>query len=146
MAARAYRVNARITVPQVRLIGSAGEQLGIVSREEALRLAMEQGLDLVEVAPQAEPPVCRILDYGRLRYLQAKKEREARKGQRSTALRQVRFRPNISDHDLSAKVRKARELLEGGAKVKVSVFFRGREVTHPENGMVLLKRVAEELK
>ncbi len=114
--------------------------------DKALQLAREEGLDLVEVAPNAEPPVCRILDYGKLRYLHAKKEREARKNQKSTALREVRFRPNIGEHDLSSKVRKLKELLEDGAKVKVAVLFRGRQITHSELGLALLKQVADEVK
>lgn len=108
-------------------------------------MAREHDLDLVEVAPTASPPVCRILDYGKLKYLQEKKEREARKGQKSAEVREVRFRTRIGDHDVESKVRKVRELLDDGARVKVAVFFRGREVTHPELGIGLLKRIAEEL-
>lgn len=130
----------------MRVIGNAGEQLGIMPLEQALRLAREKQLDLVEVAPHAQPPVCRLLDYGKLRYFQTKKEREARKAQKLTIVREVRFRPNISEHDMAPKTRKVRELLEEGAKVKLSVFFRGREVTHPELGLSLLKRIADELK
>lgn len=133
-------------VPQVRVISATGEQLGVLPTREALRVAREQGLDLVEVAPNENPPVCRILDYGKLRYLQAKKDRESKKTQKVTELREVRFRPNIGDHDLEAKIRKARELLGDGAKVKVSVFHRGREMTHLELGLGLLKRVAEAVK
>ena len=113
---------------------------------DALNLAREKNLDLVEVSPTADPPVCRILDYGKLRYLHAKKIKESRKSQKSTILREVRFRPNIGVHDLEAKIRKVKELLKDGAKVRVSVFFRGREVTHPELGMSLLKRVADTMK
>jgi len=113
---------------------------------DALDLAIQQELDLVEVSPNAEPPVCRILDYGKLRYLHAKKMKDSRKSQKSQNLREVRFRPNIGRHDLEAKTRKVKELLNEGAKVKVGVFFRGREVTHPELGMTLLKQVAEDVK
>ena len=113
--------------------------------QDALTLAQERGLDLVEVAPGADPPVCRLLDYGRFRYVQTKREREARKGQKSTALREVRFRPAIGQHDLDAKYRTIQKLLDTGAKVKVSVLFRGRAITHPELGVNLLRRVAEGL-
>ena len=130
----------------MRVIGNAGEQLGILSSDKALALAREQGLDLVEVAPNSEPPVCRILDFGKLRYLAAKKERGARKNQKSTGLREVRFRPNIGEHDLLSKVRKVKQLLEDGAKVKAAVVFRGRQITHSELGLVLLKQVADEVK
>ena len=111
----------------------------------ALDLARERGLDLVEVAPQASPPVCRILDYGKLRYLSSKKEREAKKSQKNTALREVRFRPHIGAHDFTSKIRKVKELIDDGSKVKVAVVFRGREVTHREIGVSLLKRVADEV-
>ena len=112
---------------------------------QALNLARESGLDLVEVAPNASPPVCRILDYGKLRYLYSKKEREAKKSQKTSELREVRLRPRIGTHDFSAKVRKVKELIEDGSKVKVAVVFRGREVTHPELGFSLLKRVADQI-
>ncbi len=128
------------------MIGNEDEQLGIVPIQEALAMARDQGLDLVEVAPNSDPPVCRILDYGKLRYLHSKKEREARKNQKFTELREVRFRPNIGDHDLFAKVRKIRELLNDGAKVKLAVRFRGREVAHSELGLALLKQVTDVMK
>jgi translation initiation factor IF-3 len=121
-------------------------QLGVLDTQDALKLARERDLDLVEVAPQAEPPVCRLLDYGRFRYMQAKKEKESRKSQKYTLLREVRFRPRIGQHDLDAKTRLVSKLLVEGAKVKVSVMFRGREMTHPELGMSLLRRVAASLK
>ena len=127
------------------MIADEGEQLGVMQVPQALILAKERGLDLVEVAPNAEPPVCRLLDYGKLRYLYSKKEREAKKSQKNTALREVRFRPKIGLHDFSSKVRKVRQLLNDGSKVKVAVVFRGREMTHPELGMSLLKRVADEV-
>jgi translation initiation factor IF-3 len=116
-----------------------------MSVPQALTLARERGLDLVEVAPNAVPPVCRILDYGKLRYLYSKKEREAKKSQKNTALREVRFRPHIGSHDFTSKVRKVRELIDDGAKVKVAVVFRGRELAHREIGVSLLKRVADEM-
>ena len=113
---------------------------------QALQKAREWDLDLVEVAPNSDPPVCRVLDYGKLRYLSAKKERESRKGQKGTELREVRFRPNIGSHDLQAKTRKVRELIQEGSKVKLTVRFRGREAAHNELGLSVLKRVADELK
>ena len=113
---------------------------------QALQKAREWDLDLVEVAPNSDPPVCRVLDYGKLRYLSAKKDRESRKGQKSTELREVRFRPNIGTHDLEAKTRKVRELINDGSKVKLTVRFRGREAAHNEIGLSVLKRVADDLK
>ncbi len=114
--------------------------------QDAMNLAQQKNLDLVEVSATADPPVCRILDYGKLRYLHSKKVKESKKSQKSTVMREVRFRPNIGTHDLEAKTRKVKNLLEDGTKVRVAVFFRGREMTHPELGMSLLKRVAEQLK
>ncbi len=113
---------------------------------EALERARGSDLDLVEVAPQAAPPVCRLLDYGKFRFMQTKKQRETRKGQRTGLMREVRFRPRIGDHDIGAKARQVRKLLAEGSKVKVSVMFRGREITHPELGTTLLRRIAESLK
>jgi translation initiation factor IF-3 len=130
----------------VLLIGGENQKLGVMPISEALQLAQEQGLDLVEVAPQADPPVCRILDYGKYKYDQAKKEREARKHQRHVMLREVRMKVKIDSHDLDLKTRTAEKLLREGDKVKVSVMFRGREVTHPELGRGLLERIYEQLK
>jgi translation initiation factor IF-3 len=113
---------------------------------QAIRLAQEAEVDLVEVAPNSEPPVCRLLDYGKLRYLTAKKDRESRKGQKSTELREVRFRPNIGSHDLESKTRKVRELILDGSKVKLTVRFRGREAAHQQLGLAVLKRVADDLR
>jgi translation initiation factor IF-3 len=144
--ARQYRVNERINSPQVRVIGENGEQLGVMAVGEALRAARTAEVDLVEVAPNSDPPVCRLLDYGKLRYLTSKKDRESKKGQKSTELREVRFRPNIGTHDLEAKTRKVKELIEDGAKVKLTVRFRGREATHQQIGLGVLKRVADDLK
>ena len=144
--ARQYRINEQIRVPQVRVIGENGEQLGVMPIEKALQMARNSDLDLVEVAPNADPPVVRLLDYGKLRYLYAKKERESKRGQKSTELREVRFRPNIGEHDLEAKMRKVREFIEDGAKVKLTVRFRGREAVHQQLGLSVLKRIADELK
>lgn len=130
----------------MRVIGEDGAQLGVMSVGQALQKAREWDLDLVEVAPNSDPPVCRVLDYGKLRYLSAKKDRESRKGQKSTELREVRFRPNIGTHDLEAKTRKVRELIQDGSKVKLTVRFRGREAAHNEIGLSVLKRVADDLK
>ena len=129
----------------VRVIGEDGEQLGILTVHDALLLAREKGLDLVEVAPTNDPPVCRLLDYGRFKYVQTKKEREARKSQKSTALREMRMRPGIGQHDLDAKFRTVQKLLATGAKVKLSVIFRGRSIAHPELGVELLKKMAQGL-
>jgi len=139
-------VNQRIRAREVRLIGEKGEQLGILPRLQALQLAREQGLDLVEVAPTATPPVCRLLDYGKYKYEQTKKERRAKKSQKVGLLKEIRFRPKIEEHDLQAKIRTVRKLLEEGNKVRVLVRFRGREVIYPELGWKVLKKVAEALK
>jgi translation initiation factor IF-3 len=114
--------------------------------QQARQLASEHELDLVEVAPNADPPVCRLVDYGKLRYEYAKRDRESRKGQKNAELREVRFRPNIGPHDMESKMRKVRELIGAGSKVKITVRFRGREVAHQQMGLDLLKRVADELK
>ena len=114
--------------------------------EHALQMARQNSVDLVEVAPNAEPPVCRLLDYGKLRYLYSKKERESKKAQKNTELREVRFRPNIGQHDLEAKLRKVKEFIEEGAKVKLTVRFRGREAVHQQLGLSLLKRMADDMK
>jgi translation initiation factor IF-3 len=136
------RVNQMITAKEVRLVGEKGEQLGIMPLSQAQEIARKHSLDLVEVAPTAVPPVCRLLDYGKYKYQQAKKEQEIRKSQKVSLLREIRLRPKIGDHDFEAKARSARKLLADGAKVKVTVLFRGREVTHPELGWKLLQRMA----
>ena len=128
------------------VVGDDGEQLGTMQTSEAIQLAQEKGLDLVEVAPAAKPPVCRLLDYGKFRYLQTKKERDARKGQKTSLLREVRFRPRIGDHDIEAKKRQVKKLLDEGAKVKLTVMFRGREITHQDIGVELLRGIAEAFK
>ena len=140
------RVNERIRAKEVRLVGEKGEQLGIMPLSQALDTARKYNLDLVEVAPTAAPPVCRLLDYGKFKYEQTKKERELKRSQKSSLLREVRLRPKIGDHDFEAKARIAKKLLDGGDKVKVTVWFRGREITHPELGFKLLQRMAEVLK
>ena len=127
------------------IIDDEGHKLGVTPINQALEMARERGLDLVEVAPNANPPVCRILDYGKFKYEQAKKEREAHKHQKQATLREVRFKPKIGTHDIDFKTKVVKKLLEGGDKVKVSVMFRGREITHPEIGRELLLRIAGNL-
>jgi translation initiation factor IF-3 len=126
-------------------VGEKGEQLGIMPIIQARETARKHNLDLVEVAPTAEPPVCRLLDYGKYRYEQAKKEREQRKSQKVSLLREVRLRPKIGSHDFESKIRMAKKLLGGGDRVKVTVRFRGREITHPEIGWRLIQRMTEQL-
>ncbi len=140
------RVNERIKTKEVRLVGEKGEQLGIMPLYQALEVARKQNLDLVEVAATAVPPVCRLLDYGKYKYEQAKKERELRRRQKTSLLREVRLRPKIDNHDFEAKARSVRKLLDSGDKVKVTVMFRGREITHLEFGWKLLRRMTETLK
>jgi len=130
----------------VLIIDDEGHKLGVTPIIQALEMARERGLDLVEVAPNANPPVCRILDYGKFKYEQAKKEREAHKHQKQATLREVRFKPKIGTHDVDFKTKVVKKLLEGGDKVKVSVMFRGREITHPEIGRELLLRISGNLK
>lgn len=135
------RVNDRIRVREVRLIGADGQQAGVVATDQALRLAVEAGLDLVEVAPQANPPVCRIMDYAKYRYEQEKQERESRQHQRHAHLKELRFRPQIDDHDYQTKLRSLVRFLKRGDKVKVTIVFRGREMAHQEFGHRLLARL-----
>lgn len=139
------RINQMIRAQEVRLVGEKGEQLGIMPLSQAQDFARKHDIDLVEVAPSAVPPVCRLLDYGKYKYQQAKKEQEMRKSQKISLLREIRLRPKIGDHDFEAKARKARKLLADGDKVKVTVLFRGREITHPELGGKLLQRMTEAL-
>jgi len=135
-----------IRAKEVRLVGDKGEQLGIMPLSQAQETARKYNLDLVEVAPTAAPPVCRLLDYGKYKYEQAKKEQEIKKSQKVSLLREIRLRPKIGDHDFEAKARTARKLLTDGAKVKVTILFRGREITHPELGWKLLQRMSDSLK
>lgn len=129
----------------MRLIGPDGQNHGVVSIDEALKIAQEAGLDLVEVAPNSSPPVCRVLDYGKFQYERAKKDREARKAQTKIEVKEIRLRPKTSDHHRSFKVRNARRWLEDGKKVRVRIRFRGREITYPEIALTDLKKIAEEL-
>jgi translation initiation factor IF-3 len=134
-----------IRASEVRLIGADGEQVGIMPLTEALTRAAEAHLDLVEVAPQANPPVCRIMDYGKFKYLQSKKTQEARKKQTVIQVKEVKFRPKIEDHDVAFKVKNIRRFLAQKDKTKISLIFRGREIAHPQIGIDLLNRVAAEL-
>ena len=139
------RVNHQIRISPVRLVGADGQQVGVVPIEEAQRAAREAGLDLVEVAPMARPPVVKIMDYGKYRFEQAKAARAARKKQHNIQVKEVKYRPGISDHDFEFKTRHARAFLEEGNKVKLTMMFRGRQVTHPELGREVLDRVYNEL-
>jgi translation initiation factor IF-3 len=135
--------NRRIRAREVRLIGEDGEQLGVVPLQKALQIAYERGLDLVQVASTMTPPVCRLLDYGKYKYEQTKKERKAKRGQRVGLLKEVRLRPKIEEHDLQAKIKTTKKLLEEGNKVRLFLRFRGREVIYPELGWNVLRKVAE---
>jgi translation initiation factor IF-3 len=139
------RVNDRIRVPEVRLIGDDGKQIGVVKTPEALRYAQERDLDLVEVAPDARPPVCRVLDYSKYKYEQAQKQKQARKHQQQITIREIKFRPKIAQNDYDTKKGHVIRFLKGKDKVKVTIMFRGREVAHPERGVALLERLADEL-
>ena len=139
------RTNDRIRVPEVRLVGPAGEQVGVVRIEDALRLAQEADLDLVEVAPNSKPPVVKIMDYGKFKYEQAQKLKEARRNQANTILKEVRFRLKIDKHDYETKRKRAEGFLQAGDKVKAMILFRGREQSRPEQGVRLLQRFAEDV-
>lgn len=141
-----HRINQRIRVPEVRVVLEDGTQLGVLSREAALAAAEERGLDLVEIAPRSRPPVCRITDYGRFKYEQAKKQKAAKKHSSSMELKEIKFRPKIERHDLEFKVKHIRRFLEEGNKCRLVVQFRGREIVHPQTGLAVLDRVVEEVK
>jgi len=138
-------VNREITARSIRLVGADGEMVGVVSLRDALLAAEDAGLDLVEIAPQAEPPVCKILDYGKYKYEAQKKAAEARKKQKIIEVKEIKLRPNIDDNDYDVKMRSARRFLEEGDKVKVTMRFRGREMAHQDLGMKVLVRVRDEL-
>ncbi|CAN5209582.1 translation initiation factor IF-3 [soil metagenome] len=139
------RINRQIRISPVRVINPDGEQLGILPIDRAIEIAEEQGLDLVEVAPMARPPVCRIMDYGKFRYEEQRSAREARKKQHHVQIKEVKMRPGIEDHDYAFKMRHARRFLEEGNKVKLTMMFRGRQMAHPEFGKKVLDRVSGEL-
>jgi len=138
------RINHRIRVPEVRVIGPDGGMLGVMSTDEARRVAQEMGLDLVEVNPKAEPPVCKLLDFGKYKYEEKKKAREAKRKQTSVDIKEIKFRPKTDQHDFAFKVRAARRFLENGNKVKFTVRFRGREITHPEKAQEQLDHVVRD--
>jgi translation initiation factor IF-3 len=139
------RINERIRVPQVRVIGDDGEQVGVLATREALAMAQAKGLDLVEVSPTARPPVCRIMDYGKFKYEQNRRARKARKNQHVTHLKEIKMRPKIDDHDYGFKMDHAREFLGERDKVKFTVTFRGREMAHQEIGHQLIQRIITDL-
>src|SRR6266516_4533777 len=144
-AAPEARINDRIRVPEVRLVGPNGEQVGIVRIEDALRLAVEADLDLVEVAPQARPPVCKLMDFGKFKYESAQKARESRRNQQLTVIKEQKLRPKIDQHDYETKKGHVSRFLAAGNKVKVTIMFRGREQSRPELGHRLLRRLSEEV-
>ena len=139
------RINDRIRVPEVRLVGEDGKQIGVIKTSDALAYAQERDLDLVEVAPDARPPVCRVLDYSKYKYEQAQKIKQAKKHQQQITVREIKFRPKIAQHDYDTKKHHVERFLRHKDKVKVTIMFRGREVTHPERGTAILDRLAEEL-
>ncbi len=138
-------VNEQIKAREVLVIDSEGTQLGVMKTDEALQLAREKKMDLVNVAPNAKPPVCRMMDYGKHKYEQSKKEREAKKKQRTTSIKEIKLRPNIDKHDFDVKVKRGQKFLQKGDKIKVTVMFRGREITHPEIAQRLCKDLADQL-
>ena len=140
------RINGEIRAREVRVTDAQGEQLGIMSTRDALRKAEEAHLDLVEVAPKAKPPVCRIMDFGKYRYEQQKREKEAKKKQKVISVKEVKLRPGIETHDFNFKVKNAMRFIAEGNKVKATIMFRGRELSHPELGREILQRVAAQLK
>lgn len=146
IAAQEPRLNEQITVRECRLIGFDGTQLGIYPVAQAQRVADDQGLDLVEIAPNAEPPVCRIMDYGKFKYDQAIKAKQARKNQSKIETKEMKFRPKIDVGDYTTKKKHVLRFLAGGAKVKITIMFRGREMAHPEQGLSILERLADDLK
>jgi len=135
------RINEKIRAPELRIIGPEGEQLGVMTRAKGLELAVQNELDLVEVAPTAQPPVCRVMDFSKYKYDQEKKEREAKKHQRLMHLKEIRFKPNIEEHDYQTKLQHLLVFLKKGDKVKITLMFRGREVAHKELGMRIVERV-----
>ena len=140
------RLNDDITYEQIRLVSDSGEQLGILSPDEARKIAEERGMDLVEIAPNAEPPVCRLMDFGKYLYASAKKKQESKKKQKQITVKEIKFRPGTDIGDYDIKVRNLTKFLDAGNKVKVTLRFRGREMAHQELGMEMLQRVEEDLK
>ncbi|MDI6852282.1 MAG: translation initiation factor IF-3 [Deltaproteobacteria bacterium] len=145
MQKQRVRVNQQIRAPEVLLIGADGKNEGVKSIKEALEYAAEANMDLVEVAPQANPPVCRIMDYGKFKYEQAKKQQEARRRQTTIQVKEVKFRPKIEQHDMEFKLKNVRRFLADNDKAKITMIFRGREMAHQDRGYAILQRIAEEL-
>lgn len=145
ISSKDLRLNEAIRAREVRLVDADGSQLGIVPVRDALRIAGEKALDLVEVAPTAKPPVCRIMDYGKFRYEESKREREARKKQKIISIKELKMRPNIEDHDFDVRVKQAEKFLKEGDKIKCTIMFRGREIVHAENGKVVLDRLLDRI-
>lgn len=141
-----YRINEEIRVKEARVIDANNNQIGILPVQEAMRLAEERNLDLVEIAPQAKPPVCRIMDYGKFKYEQSKHDKEIKKKQRVVDIKEIKLRPNIEEHDFQIKAKNAARFLKEGDKVKVTIVFRGREIVHTQLGQQVLKRLAEQVK
>ncbi|HAE00429.1 MAG TPA: translation initiation factor IF-3 [Rhodospirillaceae bacterium] len=139
------RVNEEITAREIRAIGAEGEQIGVITPEEGIRLAAEAGLDLVEISPNAEPPVCKFLDYGKFKYESQKRKNEARKKQKVIEVKEIKFRPNIEQHDYEVKMRSLNKFIDEGDKVKVTLRFRGREMAHQNLGLDVLNRVKAEM-
>ncbi|MEE4304751.1 MAG: translation initiation factor IF-3 [Wenzhouxiangella sp.] len=139
------RRNEDITAREVRVVGSEGDQIGVMGIRDALARAEEEGMDLVEIAPQADPPVCRIMDWGKYRFEQSKKAQAARKKQKQIQIKEVKFRPGTDDHDYEVKMRNLRRFIEEGDKVKVTLRFRGREMAHQELGLEILQRVEQDM-
>ena len=139
------RLNEGIRVPNVRLIDPDGNQLGVIETSIALQKAIDFDLDLVEIAPNASPPVCRIMDYGKFKYQQSKKEKESRKKQHVIHIKEIRLRPTIDEHDIEFKIRQARKFIESGNHLRIRILFRGRQLAHPEFGQAVLQRVEKEL-
>ncbi len=139
------KINRQIRAPKVRVIGSSGEQLGILSIKEALDIAREADLDLVEVASNSEPPVCKIMDYGKYRYDVTKKEKDSKKAQHQVRIKEVKLKPNIDENDFSTKLKQARSFMEKGNKVKITCMFRGRELAYPEHGFKVVQKMSQGL-
>lgn len=144
-AGKPLRINRQIRSPKVRVISADGKQLGVFITGEAQKLAEREGLDLVEVVANSEPPVCKIIDYGKFRYDQTKREKESKKAQHQVKVKEVKVKPNIDEHDFQFKLKRAREFLSKGNKVKLTCMFRGREMAHPEVGREVVKRMCDEL-
>lgn len=139
------RINKQVRAPKVRVIGPDGKQVGVISSREAFTMAQEAGLDLVEIAPNASPPVCKIIDYGKFRYDQTKREKESKKSQHQIKVKEVKLKPNIDENDFQTKLKQARQFILKGSKVKVTCMFRGREMAYPQLGQRVMKRMQEGL-